>query len=267
MVKISIGTAGWDYKGWKGTFYPKKLDKKQYLKFYSDYFDVIEINSSFYNLPSIEMVKKWQNMVPNNFRFIVKVWKEITHNFEGNLEERIYQFFTTFKPLKGKIFGYLFQFPPRFKYSKSHRSKLMRLVNQIPKDKEIIYIIELRDDSWFNSEYITDLIDGENIILGTTYQPGITPYYLQNQKYYYIRLIGDRKLSTFGRIQREQQESLQNLFMNIELLKNVPEVYEIFIIVNNHFQGYAPESANIIKRKLNLPFESFNHQKSLTDYF
>ncbi|MFX1497411.1 MAG: DUF72 domain-containing protein [Promethearchaeota archaeon] len=266
MVKISIGTAGWDYKGWRGTFYSKKLERQQYLKFYSNYFNVIELNSSFYNLPSIEMVKKWQTIVPDNFRFIVKVWQEITHNFEGNLEERIYQFFETFEPLQSKIFGFLFQFPPRFKYSENHLNKLKRLINLIPKKRGIVYIIEVRDNSWFNSKILIDIIDKETIILGTTYQPGIIPYYLPNQKHYYIRLIGDRELSTFGRIQREQKDAFKDLFSNIDKLLKNPEIFEIFIIVNNHFQGFAPESANNIKRELNLPFESFNHQKNLTDY-
>jgi len=265
MVKISIGTAGWDYKGWKGTFYPKKLDKQYYLKYYSDYFNVIEINSSFYNLPSKIMMNNWINKVPDNFRFIIKVWQEITHNLEGNLNERIHQFFERFRPLKKKIFGFLFQFPPRFKYSKKHHDKLLSLINQLPMDIESRYIIELRDDSWFNPDNLTD-IDGNRIILGTTYQPGIKPYYFQNQNYYYIRLIGDRELTTFGRIQREQQESLQNLFKNIHILEKSAQIYEIFIIVNNHFQGMAPQSANLIKEQLNLPIKYFNQQRSLGDY-
>ncbi|MFX1233538.1 MAG: DUF72 domain-containing protein [Promethearchaeota archaeon] len=266
MVKISIGTAGWDYKGWKGTFYPKKLDKQHYLNFYSNYFNVIEINSTFYNLPSKIMVNNWLSKVPDNFRFIIKVWQEITHNLEGNLNERLYQFFERFRPLKKKIFGFLFQFPPSFIYSKRHHDKLLSLTSQLPLDLEIRYIIELRDDSWFNPNNLADIIDGNRIILGTTYQPGIKPYYFQNQRYYYIRLIGDRELTTFGRIQREQRDSLDDLFKSINILQKSNQIYEIFIIVNNHFQGMAPQSANLIKEQLNLPIKYFNQQKSLEDY-
>lgn len=268
MVKISVGTAGWDYKDWKGTFYPQRFDNRQNLEFYSNFFDVIEINSSFYNLPSYEMVNNWANRVPQNFRFIIKVWREITHNL-GDFEiyTRVAKFFQRFEPLKGKILGFLFQFPPRFKYSENHIVKIMDLVNELPKNTDNLYIFEFRDDSWFTTENLTGFIDGNKFILGTTYKPGIIPYYLSNQKYYYVRLIGDRELTVFNRIQREQKESLQDLFQNISILKKTPDIYEIFIIVNNHFQGFAPESANLIKKRLNLPFKPLNQQKSLVEYF
>lgn len=268
MVKISVGTAGWDYKDWKGTFYPQRLDKRQNLEFYSNFFDVIEINSSFYNLPSNEMVNNWANRVPQNFRFIIKVWQEITHNLgDFEINTRVAKFFQRFEPLKGKIFGFLFQFPPRFRYSENHIEKLMNLNDQLPKDTEIFYIFELRDNSWFIPEKLTVIIDENKVILGTTYKPGILAYYLPNQKYYYVRLIGNRELTVFNRIQREQEEHLQDLFQNISILKETPDIYEIFIIVNNHFQGFAPESANLIKKQLNLPFKPLNQQKSLVEYF
>ena len=268
MVKISVGTAGWDYRAWKGTFYPQRLDKRQNLEFYSNFFDVIEINSSFYNLPSNEMVINWANRVPQNFRFIIKVWQEITHNLgDFEISTRVAKFFQRFEPLKGKILGFLFQFPPRFKYSENHVEKIMSLVNQLPKNTESLYIFELRDNSWFITENLTGIIDGNKFILGTTYKPGIIPYYLPNQKYYYVRLIGDRELTVFNRIQREQQESLQGLLQNIHILEDIPDIYEIFIIVNNHFQGHAPASANYIKKRLGLPIKTFNQQKSLVKYF
>jgi uncharacterized protein YecE (DUF72 family) len=268
MVKISVGTAGWDYKDWKGTFYSQKLDKRHNLEFYSNFFDVIEINSSFYNLPSNEMVNNWANRVPQNFRFIIKVWQEITHNLgDFEINTRVAEFIQRFEPLKGKTLGFLFQFPPRFKYSENHVEKLISLVNQLPKNTENLYIFEFRDNSWFITENLAGIIDGNKFILGTTYKPGIKPYYLPNQNYYYVRLIGDRELTLFNRIQREQKESLQDLFQNISILKKTPDIYEIFIIVNNHFQGFAPESANLIKKRLDLPFKPLNQQKSLTEYF
>ena len=268
MVKFSIGTAGWDYKGWSGTFYPKNLEKINYLEFYAKYFNIIEINSSFYNLPSPKMVSNWVIRVPQNFRFIIKVWQEITHKLGiYEIKSSIKEFFQRFKPLEDKIVGFLFQFPPRFNFSENHRMELINLINELPQNKEIFYIIELRNNSWFYPEKLTEIIDGNRIILATTYKPRILPYYLPNQQCYYIRLIGDRKLTYFGRIQREQQETLQDLFGNIPILEKNPNIFEIFIIVNNHFQGFAPESANNIKKRLGIPFKSFNHQKSLTDYF
>jgi uncharacterized protein YecE (DUF72 family) len=141
---------------------------------------------------------------------------------------------------------------------------LNSLLEEIP--SEFKYIIELRDNSWFNSDVLLNFIDGKKFILGTTYKPGIIPYYLDNQNFYYIRLIGDRELTVFNRVQREQKNSLLDLNKNIEKLMKMPSVYEIFIIVNNHFAGFAPESANELKKQLGLSYHQFNTQKSLNDF-
>ena len=265
MVKISLGTAGWDYKDWVGSFYPKKLDRAHYLEYFSTYFNIVEINSTFYNLPSENMVINWYNRVPKQFRFIVKVWQKITHELNNSeLENRIFEFFNRIKPLKEKIFGYLLQFPPWFIFTENHLEQLVYLIKAIP--TKYNYIIELRDNSWFKPEIVSKFINGENIILGTTYMPGIKPYYRKNQNIYYIRLIGDRELNIFNRIQRDQKEAMLSLDENIQKLMNSQNIYEIFIIVNNHFQGFAPESVNNLKKKFGLDYHNFNNQKRLTDF-
>jgi len=265
MVKITIGTAGWDYKDWVGPFYPKKLDKSQHLEFFSKIFNLVEINSSFYNLPSEDMVINWNNRVPKNFRFIVKVWQKITHNLEDpDLDSYIIEFFSRLDFLKPKIAGFLLQFPPWFKYSEYHLQKLNNLLGEIP--SEYKYLIELRDNSWFESRILSKFIDGNHKILGTTYKPGILPYYLRNQKFYYIRLIGDRELTIFNHVQRDQNQALNHLEKNIQNLLEIPKIYEIFIIVNNHFAGFAPESVNELKKKWGIPYRVFNKQKRLIDF-
>lgn len=265
MVKITIGTAGFSYKDWVGPFYPKKLEKSQHLEFFSNYFPIVEINSTFYNLPSEDMVINWNNRVPEEFRFIVKLWQKITHKLKSSeIDNRILEFFSRVRPLKEKLFGILLQFPPWFKYSEKHLEQLNYLVKTIP--SEYNYIIELRDNSWFKPHILSNSINGNNKILGTTYMPGVNPYYNQNQTYYYIRLIGDRELTIFNRIRRDQKEAINNLYKNIQNLVKIPNVYEIFIIVNNHFQGFAPESVNNLKKKFGLSYRSFSDQKSLTDF-
>ena len=265
MVKISIGTAGWDYKDWIGPFYPKNLKKSQHLEYFSKFFNLVEINSTFYNLPSEDMVINWNKRVPKNFRFIVKVWQKITHNLEDpDLDSYILEFFSRLELLKPKITGFLLQFPPWFKYSESHLQKLNFLLKEIP--SEYKYIIELRDNSWLEPKILSKFIDGNQKILGTTYKPGILPYYLTNQKCYYIRLIGDRELTIFNHVQRDQIEALNHLEENIQNLLKIPKIYEIFIIVNNHFAGFAPESVNDLKKKWGLSYRVFNKQKRLVDF-
>ncbi|MEE9376734.1 MAG: DUF72 domain-containing protein [Candidatus Lokiarchaeia archaeon] len=265
MVKITFGTAGFFYKDWVGSFYPKQLEKTQYLGYFSKFFNIVEVNSTFYNLPSEEMVINWYKRVPEGFRFIIKMWQKITHELnDPELDYRIHEFYSRIRPLKEKFFGFLLQFPSRFKYTEKHLGQLNFLIKTIP--SEYKYIIELRDNSWFNPDILSSIIDERNRILGTTYMPGIIPYYMQNQNYYYIRLIGDRELTVFNRIQRDQKEALRNLYKNVQNLMNIPNIYEIFIIVNNHFAGFAPESVNDLKKKFGLLHHNFSNQKRLSDF-
>jgi len=265
MVKIKIGTAGWDYKDWVGPFYPKQLERTQHLPYFSRIFDIVEINSTFYNLPTKSMVLNWKKRVPDNFRFIIKVWQKITHNLDDHDSGfLIDQFFSTMAFLSEKTEYFLLQFPPWFKYTEIHLRKLVSLLTRIP--SEFKYIIELRDNSWFNPIILSNFIDDKKIILGTTYKPGIIPYYLDNQSVYYIRLIGDRELTIFNRIQREQKEALSDLNKNINKFVKTPNIFEIFIIVNNHFAGFAPESVNSLKQKWDLHHHVFNAQKNLLDF-
>ncbi|MBY8988792.1 MAG: DUF72 domain-containing protein, partial [Candidatus Lokiarchaeota archaeon] len=259
MAKVSLGCAGWDYKDWLGTFYPKPLERHNHLEFYSKFFDIVEINSTFYNIPNKAAVITWYNQVPANFKFVVKVWQKITHNLnDSDLDYLISQFFSQLSPLQEKVAAYLLQFPPWFKFTEKHYSQLKILSNELP--QEFKYVIELRDNSWFKEEIVFGIIDGTNFILGTTYMPGIDAHYLQNQNFYYVRLIGDRELSVFNRIQRNQEESINDLVRNLQMLEKMPNVYEIFIIVNNHFQGNGPASAQLLKKRLNIPLKEFNQQ-------
>jgi len=265
MVKISLGCAGWDYKDWVGTFYPKPLQSYNHLEFYSNFFDIIEINSTFYNLPNQTTVSKWYNQVSANFRFVVKVWQKITHNLnDSDLDHLVSQFFIQLSPLREKVVAFLLQFPPWFKFTEKHFQQLKYLSKELPPEHN--YVIELRDNSWFKEEIVSEIIDGSRFVLGTTYMPRIKAYYLADQKIYYIRLIDDRELSVFNRIQRNQEEVIEDLVRNLQILEKMSNIYEIFIIVNNHFQGNAPESVNLLKKRLNLPIKEFTQQKKLSDY-
>jgi len=266
MFKVNIGCAGWDYKDWEVNFYPKKLERQQHLEYYSKFFDIVEINSTFYNLPSENIIRNWYLRVPDNFRFFVKVWQEITHKLnDPEIESRLAQFFYRMQLLREKIIAFLFQFPPWFKYTDKHLKRLIQLLNEIPSEYQ--YIIELRDNSWFDPQILSNFIDGSQKILGTSYIPYAKPYYLPDQQYYYIRLIGDRELTVFNRIQREQEEAMSHLNENVNKLIKKPNIKEIFIIVNNHFAGFAPASANELKKRFGLSFHRFNQQKKLSDFF
>ncbi len=266
MTELKIGTAGWEYKDWVGPFYSKRLDRKEHLAYYATIFNINEINSSFYNLPQIETIKNWSIRVPENFRFLVKVWKNITHKIhENDLETKVSRFFTHFKVVEDKISGFLFQFPPWFQYSENNLNKLKHLVIISPKNYN--YFIEFRHNSWYQTDKLSEIINGKNISLVTSYIEGNRPVYYPGQQFYYIRLIGDRSISTFNRVQRDQKEILDEMNNCVSELSKNPDIRKIFIIVNNHFTGFAPETANQLKKLWNIPIKSFSTQTSLTDFF
>lgn len=265
MIQFHVGTAGWDYKDWVGPFYPKKLERYVFLQHYAKYFDIIEVNSSFYTPPSLEMTKNWKSRVNDSFRFCLKVWQNISHQSNNpQLELDIDRYIQNIKPLKEIISMLILQFPPWFTCSEEHEQHLKLILNNFPKGYKIA--IEFRDNSWFEKSKLKFLNSNKNIIVVTSYLQNIKPFYPSNQEIYYIRLIGDRELNTFNKVQKNRTESLEHLYTNIKELQKRPNVQEIFIIVNNHFSGFAPETANQIKKTLNLSFKNFSHQVKLSNF-
>jgi len=261
-----VGCAGWEYNDWIGPFYPKKMKNSDHLSFYAKFFDFIEINSTFYNLPNKETVERWNEIVPPSFEYAVKIWQDITHDAKGiDLESKLNQFFYRMEPLKEKICAILLQFPPWFKYSKKHLSHLLSIINESPPEHMLVF--ELRDNSWFEKAILSRVIDGTRTVLGTSYLEGVIPYFHPAQNSYYIRLFGDRQLNKFHRVQRTQENIIADLERELHSLEKTSIDLDIFIIVNNHFTGYSPETVNILKKRWGLPTREHDKQKKLSDFF
>jgi uncharacterized protein YecE (DUF72 family) len=265
MAKINIGCAGWSYKGWKGPFYPRSMDPKKYLEYYAKYFDFVEVNSTFYKLPSVSTLETWLEQVPKSFKFSVKASQKITHKRGPySLEDTIRGFFLRMEILEPKIYGYLFQFPPFFKYSKKNLKIINFIIDNSNTTKPLVF--EFRDNSWFKPEVISSFRNGRQIILCTTYLEGVEAYYPPDQTKYYIRLIGDRTISKFNDVQRQPGGMVRDLEEHIKILFPSPKIEDISVVYNNHFSGFAPWDANNLKKVLNLPYKEYNTQKSLIDF-
>ncbi len=270
-MKLLVGTAGWSYKDWVGVFYPKTMKPKHYLAYYAKFFDYTEVNSTFYNLPNEAVVRKWARDVPDRFRFTIKLWKNISHKKIG-VEGAIDAFFARMRPLEAKIKGYLLQFPPQFNYSEKHYQHLNHLLERLVINQPIF--VELRDNAWFKPEIIKSFV-GDKVVLVTNYKEGVQPIYWENQSVYYIRLIGDRELTRFNRIQRSQDEILDEVKRKLDSWERQPGIREVLITFNNHFRGFSPQDANEFREAQGLPFQDFKaslqkeakKQHALTDYF
>jgi uncharacterized protein YecE (DUF72 family) len=114
--QIHIGTSGWHYKHWKATFYPEGTKNTEQFDYYLKHFNTVEINNSFYKLPSHKTFQGWKEAVPQDFLFAVKGNRFITHNKKLKVEmESIEKFFDAVKILEGKLGPILFQLPPNWK--------------------------------------------------------------------------------------------------------------------------------------------------------
>lgn len=148
MGAIYIGTSGWSYMSWEKTFYPEDVPVKQHFHFYATQFQTVEINLTFYRLPSEQMVEGWKTKAPPGFVYAVKGSRFITHmkkltNLDGALEK----FFDRIKPLKQHIGVILWQLPPILRFDPA---RLESFVKQLP--REYCYAVEFRHPSWVQEE-------------------------------------------------------------------------------------------------------------------
>ncbi len=147
-MQFFVGTSGYSYPKWKGSFYPEKLPQKEMLSYYAERFGAVEINNSFYKMPSESDVRSWASQVPKMFRFAIKAPQAITH-FKRlkNAEEAIEQLFRTTAVLKGRRGPVLFGLPPNFKKELPRLEAFLRL---IPNKLQAAF--EFRHDSWFSDD-------------------------------------------------------------------------------------------------------------------
>jgi uncharacterized protein YecE (DUF72 family) len=151
---LRIGTSGWSYPPntgpgtWTGVFYP--LSRTDELKFYSRFFNAVEINSTFYRPCSARTAESWVKRTPDDFEFTVKVWQEFTHKKRPWTESQVEDFKVGLLPLAqaGKLGALLFQFPASFKATPESVEHLQRLLDQFP---EFEKVVELRHQSWDDS--------------------------------------------------------------------------------------------------------------------
>jgi uncharacterized protein YecE (DUF72 family) len=154
-MHIRVGTSGYSYKEWKGTFYPDDLPAAKMLPYYGERFDSVEINNTFYRMPDAKMVAKWGEQVPDAFSFVLKAPQRITHQKRlVGAGDDLRQLFEAGEVLGSKLGPVLFQLPP---FSRKDALKLREFVAILPPDRRVAF--EFRHDSWFDDEIYAILRD------------------------------------------------------------------------------------------------------------
>jgi uncharacterized protein YecE (DUF72 family) len=152
-MELFIGTSGFAYKEWNGTFYPKGLSSSGMLRYYAERFRAVEINNTFFRMPTESVLRQWADDVPEAFRFAIKAPQLITHRKRlKEVGEPVAQLFEVVGALEGRLGPILFQLPPNLK---KDLPRLETFLELLPKDARVA--IEFRHPSWFEDDVFETL--------------------------------------------------------------------------------------------------------------
>jgi uncharacterized protein YecE (DUF72 family) len=154
------GCSGFSNKDWRGFFYPDDLSSKDYLTFYAENFNSVEINSTFYRKPTTKTLLSWYEQTPANFLFFIKIPQTITHiNQLKNVHQEINEFCKHISSsLKEKLGGFLFQFPPSFVCDKENLGNVLNGLSP-----RFLNVVEFRHKSWWN-EGVFEVLKEQGIV-------------------------------------------------------------------------------------------------------
>jgi uncharacterized protein YecE (DUF72 family) len=239
--KIYIGTSGWNYNHWVNEFYPGDLPKKNWLQFYIEKgFKTVELNNSFYHLPSSSTFDKWRKSVPKDFIFAVKASRYITHMKKlKDPDKPVKRFLESSRDLKKKLGPVLFQFPPAWKFN-SERFK--KFIKKLPSKYK--YTFEFRNDTWWNDEVLNLLKKYNSAFCIYELNGTITPKEI-TADFIYIRLHGPH-----GKYQGNYSEKVLSNWADFINRWN-KKGKEIYCYFDNDQKGYAAKNALELKKIIN----------------
>ena len=184
MMKIRAGTSGWSYKEWKGYFYPEKLAAKDMLRFYAGHFGTVEVNNTFYRMPKSEVLQAWAGEVPDDFAFVLKASKRITHDQRlSDVGDSVGYLLRTATALGPKLGPFLVQLPPNFKKDIERLRAFLALLEPPARAA-----FEFRHTSWFDDEVYAALREkGGAWCVADTGEEGDPPF-VSTADWGYLRL-------------------------------------------------------------------------------
>ncbi len=231
---LLLGTCGWSYQEWVGRFYPNNKVAK--LPFYAKVFDTVEVDSSFYRMPSKSMVKGWAKATGPFFKFSLKLPKTITHDRAlVDAEDELAKFLDVIKPLEdtGKLGCLLVQLAPSFAYDKA--DSLESFLSILP--EHVHFAVEFRHDSWDRKEAL-DLLKKYKVANTITESPieFLSKLAITTPTHSYVRWHGRGKKIWYDYTYSEQE--LQEWIPKLKELEEKTDI--LYAYFNNHYRADAP---------------------------
>jgi uncharacterized protein YecE (DUF72 family) len=182
-MNILVGTSGWSYKEWKGSFYPADLPADDMLRHYASRLPAVEINNSFYRIPREKVLLEWAEQVPSAFRFVLKASRRITHiNRLAPADDSLEYFLRTVNCLGDRMGPTLFQCPPTLR---KNLELLRGFLGRVPRTWRAA--MEFRHDSWYDDEVYEALRGHDIALVGVEEDEGAAPL-VPTASWGYLRL-------------------------------------------------------------------------------
>ena len=267
--KIRLGACAWSFEEWRGTFYPHELPEDRWLEFYSHYFSAVEVDSTFYAAPAEASVLRWAECTPASFRFACKLPRAITHACRlRDCSADFAAFLRAMEPLGQKLHVILIQLPPSFS-PKEGAAALRAFLPQLPRDFR--FAIEFRHPGWHRPQIVRLLQKHRVCWVWADTSPlnerNLAPFELwpNTTDFLYVRLLGDyqtkygqdgARMHQYGKLLWKREAALESWTLKIE--RHLAETRSAWMFVNNHFEGFAPETCQRLAQRLGyeLPLPS-----------
>jgi uncharacterized protein YecE (DUF72 family) len=258
--KFHIGCQSWQYEDWiskpgeEPIFYPRGTRPSDMLSVYSEVFDTIEVDSTAYGTPAVSTLEGWVAETPDDFIFSLKVPRIITHEMSVGPQSfaLMDEFVEAARSLGSKLGVILIQFPAVFESTKENGVALRNFISRLPADVQ--FGVEFRNPGWF-IEWTFDELNERGVALALVAGKWVTEEMMfaafekTTTQFAYVRLMGVRDLPSFDRVLRERSDEIGRWAERIKSL----DASEVFVYVDNYFEGHAPETANKMKRALDIP--------------
>jgi uncharacterized protein YecE (DUF72 family) len=235
-MEMRLGTCGWSFPDWKGVFYP--AGTKDELAFYATRLDAVEIDSTWYRIPSARTVASWHRRTPEGFLFCPKLPGEITHErmLEGAADLTA-AFLDVIAGLQEKLGPILVQLHPSFHADQF--SKLEDFLSELP--QEFRYVVEFRHRSWVKMPEALALLRSLSMGLAMAHHPWYPRFQEATTDFAYLRLLGRRGVfPDFSRVHQPRDDALGEWAGVLLSMRSL--IGRAYVFANNQFEGYSPST-------------------------
>lgn len=244
MARLFVGTSGWSYYGWRGTFYPRELPARQWLGYYARHFNSVELNYSFYHLPRRTTYENWLKQMPSGFELAVKVWRAISQAHLDGVDERWRTFVEPALALGERLGPFLLQLPPAYAATPERLDRLAHFLELATRTPPARIAVEFRHSTCFTGEML-ELLRRHGaalVIAHSSRYPSPAP--AATARFVYFRFHGPRELfaSSYSDAELRRWAAIARGYLE--------EGRDVYAYFNNDVGGYALGNARTLMKMI-----------------